>query len=158
MRGYFAYELSKLMSNKDIYLLFADLGYAMLDSIREKYPERSINTGASEQTMLDMAVGLAYEGKIPVVYSITPFLLYRPFETIRTYINHEKLGVKLIGGGRDRDYEHDGISHFAHDDREIMRVFRNIRMYHPESKEEITKEFVKGIILSSDPVYLNLKR
>ena len=92
MRGYFAFELLQQMKdNKDIILLLGDLGYMMFDKHRELFPNRVINTGAAEQAMMDMAVGLAYEGKIPVVYSITPFLLCRPFETIRTYINHEKI-------------------------------------------------------------------
>ena len=34
---------------------------------------------------------------------------------IRNYVNYEKIPVKLIGSGRDRDYEHDGISHWSDD-------------------------------------------
>lgn len=158
-RGFFAYELFHLMKkDENIFLLFGDLGYMMLDAHREKFPDRCINTGASEQAMLDIAVGLAYEGAIPVVYSITPFLLYRPFETIRTYINHEKLPVKLIGGGRDKDYSHDGISHWAEDDKDIMYTQRNISIYHPESRIKVTEQFVERILYNGKPTYVNLKR
>ena len=40
---------------------------------------------------MGMATGLALENKIPVVYSITPFIIYRPFEFIRNYLDHEKI-------------------------------------------------------------------
>lgn len=159
MRGYFAYQLLEQMKeNKDIFLLLGDLGFKVFDKHRELFPDRVINTGASEQAMMDIAVGLAYEGKIPVVYTITPFLLYRPLETIRTYINHEKLPVKLIGSGRDKDYAHDGISHHSEDDKEIMSTFRNIEMYHPELKEEVNEGFMSRILNNGNAVYLNLKR
>lgn len=159
MRGYFASELFKAMKKDDnIYLLMGDLGYAMFDKHRETFPQRCINCGASEQAMLDIAVGLAYSGAIPVVYSITPFLLYRPFETIRTYIDHEKLPVKLIGGGRDKDYHIDGISHHSEDDREIMSIFKNIESHWPESKEDVTENFVQKILYNIKPTYINLRR
>ena len=157
-RGYFAHELLEQMKDKRIYLLLGDLGYKVFDKHRELYPDRVINCGASEQAMMDIAVGLAYEGKIPVVYSITPFLLYRPLETIRTYINYEKLPVKMIGSGRNKDYHIDGISHFSEDDREIMATFRNIQCYHPERKENINKDFMRKILYNGQATYINLTR
>lgn len=159
MRGYFAYELYFAMKrDENIFLLFGDLGYGMFDEHREKYPDRCINTGASEQSMLDIACGLSYQGAIPVVYSITPFLLYRPFETIRTYINEEKIPVKLIGGGRDKDYQHDGFSHDASDDKDIIFTQRNILTYWPEKNDKVSKEFVEKILYNGKPTYVNLKR
>ena len=127
MRRCFADILHQHMAcNKDIWVITADLGYKMWDMIRDDYPQRFINAGASEQAMMGMAVGLALEGKIPVVYSITPFLLYRSFETLRNYVNHERIPVKLIGSGRGRDYAHDGFSHWAEEDRDIFKILSNI--------------------------------
>ena len=158
MRGWFAYELhGQMVENPDIYVVLPDLGYGMFDSIRRDFPERVINTGAAEQAALGIGVGLALMGKIPIVYSITPFLLCRPFETIRNYINHEKIPVKLIGSGRDRDYEHDGFSHWGEEDREIMGIFGNIEARWPETKEEIP-DLIKEMIRERKPFYINLKR
>ena len=90
----------EMRQNKDIILLVGDVGYKVFDHLREEYPDRVINPGAAEQLMIGMAAGLAMDGKIPVCYSITPFVLYRPFEFIRNYVNHENLPVKLVGSGR----------------------------------------------------------
>ena len=75
----------EMKTNEDIVLLVGDVGYKVFDHLREEYPRRVINPGAAEQLMIGMGVGLALDGKIPVCYSITPFVLYRPFEFIRNY-------------------------------------------------------------------------
>jgi deoxyxylulose-5-phosphate synthase len=104
MRYKFAELLEQAMEkNKDIFFLTGDLGYKIFDNILEKYPDRAYTVGASEQLMMGMAVGLADSGKLPFVYSITPFLLYRPFEIIRNYVNHENCNVKMVGCGRDNE-------------------------------------------------------
>lgn len=158
MRRTLAAELHKQMTlNLDIVLLTGDLGYGMWDQIRKDYPKRFINTGASEQALLDMAVGIEHSGKIPVVYSITPFLLYRPFETLRTYINHEKLNVKLVGSGRDKDYAHDGYSHDASDAKKILKTLPNICQLWPDFKEDIPG-LVDTMLKTNGPFFISLRR
>ena len=158
-RGYFAYELNTLMDlNPDIYLLLGDLGYGAFDYLRERYPDRCINCGASEQAMMGIAVGMALSGKIPVVYSITNFLLYRPFETIRNYINYEKIPVKLVAAGRDKDYKHDGISHWSEDAQQVLAVFHNIKQYFPDEKTDITTDLLQEYLYNNKPSYISLKR
>ncbi len=157
-RGYFAYALyQKMKCNKRIYLICADLGYKVFNEHFKDFEDRCFNTGAAEQCALDLACGLALEGKIPFVYSITPFLLYRPFETIRTYINHEKIPVKLVASGRNKDYKHDGFSHDASDDRKFLFHFSNIKSYWPKTKEEIPN-LVCQMVKDENAYYLNLNR
>ena len=158
MRKHFSKLLhDKMAENEDIILITGDLGYGLWDRIKIDYGDRFYNVGSSEQLMTGMAVGMAFEGKIPVVYSITPFLLYRPFELVRNYINHEIVPVKLVGGGRDKDYGYLGFSHWAEDDQRIMNCFQNIRVSHPPDEEKLTKLF-NDFIESETPHYLNLKR
>jgi transketolase len=104
-----------------------------------------------------MGIGIALEHKIPILYSITPFLLYRAFESLRTYINHEKIPVILVGSGRDKDYLHDGISHWAEDDEYIMANLKNIKRIYIHDKESINN-ILEEILKTEYPVYLNLKR
>lgn len=158
MRGWFANELHKQMTLDDrIWLLMGDLGWGMFDRIRKDYPKRAISVGASEFTMMGIACGLAQDGKIPFVYSITTFLLYRPFEVLRTYINHEKLNVKLCASGRDFDYKDDGWSHHSPDAKQILDTLPNIKQLWPDSKEEIPL-LVEQMVKSNDPIFISLKR
>ena len=158
MRGWFAWELhSQMIANKKIWVITGDLGYKMFDNIKKDFSGRFINAGVSEQAMAGIGVGLALEGKIPLIYSITPFLLYRPFETLRNYINHEQIPVKLIGGGRDKDYLYDGFTHWSCEDREVMKIFPNIKSFWPKTKEEIPN-LLTEILYNNQPTYLNLAR
>lgn len=158
MRGWFVYELHKLMKNRqDVVVLTGDLGFGMLDAIRNDYKDRFINVGAAEQTLVDVAIGLSLSGKTPVVYSITTFLVYRPFEALRTYVNHERIKMLLVGGGRDKDYAHDGISHWAEDVKDILTSLKNIKQYYPKEKEELPALLPK-LIDSTEPIFLSLKR
>ena len=159
IRGYFAYEVyNHMVGNKNIFVVAGDLGFGMMDAIKRDFPERFINVGAAEQSMIGVCIGLAEEGKIPIAYSITPFLLYRPFETINTYIQGEGSAVKLVGSGRQKDYLHDGSSHWALDDARIMKnVFTNIEARWPETKEDIP-DLVREMIETPRPYYVNLKR
>ena len=159
MRNTFAKQLYELMAVRNsIYLLLADLGYGVFNQIRLDYPDRVIDVGASEQLLMGAAIGLAHEGKIPIVYSITPFLLCRPFEMIRNYINEEKTKVILIGGGRDEDYGHLGFSHWAKDDKQIMNIFFNILSYWPEDKEDVKASLLRAFFLNDGPSYINLRK
>lgn len=158
MRGYFGFALYKAMAqDKNIWLVVGDLGYKLFDQHKEDFPNRFINTGASEQSMADISVGLAMSGKIPVVYSITPFLLYRPFETWRTYVNYEKIPVKLVGGGRNDDYKHDGFSHDATDVKGFLDKLPNIEQYWPEFEQQI-EDTVKTFLYTKSPSFLSLRR
>lgn len=149
--------LEEAKKNKDIVVLTADLGYGMWDEFQKELPGQFYNVGASEQAMMDIAVGLAYAGDIPVVYSITTFLLYRPFETIRTYINHENLNIKLVGSGRNHDYAHDGISHWSDDAAIILNTLPNIKQFWPKDEEDMERQF-NTFINNGKPSFISLKR
>ena len=158
MRKIFSEILHEEMSkNNSIVLLTGDLGYGLWDKIRIDYPDRFYNVGSSEQLLLGAATGFAMEGKVPVVYSITPFLLYRPFEFIRNYLNHEKWPVKLIGGGRGRDYGYLGFSHWAEEDKDVLSIFPNIVSFWPDTKDELER-VSREILRNQQPSYLNLRR
>jgi transketolase len=158
MRKQFAQLLhTEMSSNHDIYLITGDLGYGLWDKVRDDYPDRFYNVGSSEMAMMGTAIGLAMDGKIPYVYSITPFAIYRPFEMIRNYINHEKILVNIIGGGRDKDYGYLGFSHWSNDDKEIMGVFHNIISSWPENDNELFDSF-RFSLDKQLPTYINLKR
>ena len=158
MRRVFADILHERMrENKNIWVVTADLGYKMWDEIKSDYPDRFVNVGAAEQLMIGMGVGLALEGKVPFLYSITPFLLYRPCESVRNYVNREKIAVKLIGTGRGRDYIHDGFSHWAEEDASLMKIFTNITSRWPETNDEIPA-LIDEMISNNSPYYVNLKK
>lgn len=132
-----------------VHVVVADLGFMMWTEIERDYPDRFHNVGAAEQLMVGVAVGLALDGKLPICYSITPFILYRPAEWIRNYLDHEKICVKLVGAGNESDYAHDGFSHHIFNVKETMSLYPNISTYLPaKAATELERDFPTFI---SDP-------
>ena len=149
--------LAEMVNEQNIIVLTADLGFGLLDQIKNAFPERFHNVGAAEQLLIGAGIGLAESGKIPVCYSMSSFLLYRPFEFLRNYVNAEAVPVKLIGSGRDMDYSHDGFSHWAHDDEMVLASLPNIKIYKPNSIAELESQF-REFLYNPYPSYLNLTR
>jgi transketolase len=151
-KDFFKKIFEDMKKNEKIIIITADIGYGILDEIRNTFNDRVINTGSSEMLMIGIAVGLSYEGFIPICYTITPFLLYRPFEMLRNYVNYENLNIKLVGSGRDKDYSHDGFTHWSEDDVIILSTLKNIKIF----KDSINDydEFIH----MNTPCYFNLKR
>lgn len=140
-----------------IWLISGDLGFGVLDSVRQAHPDRFCNVGAAEQLMLGTAVGLAHSGLIPVCYSITPFVIFRPYEYLRNYLDHERCAVKLVGAGRGRDYGHLGFSHWADDANRALSVLPNIQQFMPETVADLDQGWQHWLYADA-PGYLNLVR
>jgi len=158
MRKEFAkYVLNKMNEDKNIVLITADLGYGLWESVQEKFPDRYYNVGSAEQLMIGMAAGFAMEKKLPICYSITPFLLYRPFEFIRNFMQFDQLPIILAGSGRDKDYGNLGFTHHAEEDLDVLRPLFNIRTYKPQLGPEF-KHDMKRIFELREPCYINLTR
>lgn len=156
MRNAFFNTLHKEMStNPDIYFITADLGFGLADRIKQDFPERFYNAQAAEQAMLGIGIGLALQGRIPICYSITPFLLHRPYEAIKLYLEGERIPVKLCGSGRGKDYKMDRESHWIDDGR--VKQDLQIPLWYPENPQEI--ELNLHLWLKDGmPGFLSLKR
>lgn len=149
--GELIYELAK--KDKRIVLLVGDIGYGIFDKFRKNIPERFFNMGICEQSLIGTAAGMSLEGLRPWVYTITPFLIERPFEQIKLDIDQQKTNVKLIGFA---DYPKLGPTHKELDAKKLMKLFSNISSYYPKNSFE-TKKYVKLINNKKGPCFLSLK-
>jgi len=158
MRGWFSGALlEEMKANKDIVLVTCDLGYKQFDRIRDEMGTQFLNVGAAEQAGTGIAVGMALKGKIPILYSITNFALYRNFEWLRNYLDHEEIPVKIVGSGRDYDYAHDGWTHHCPDAKQVLDCLPNIVQYWPDSNEEAVK-MLKEMLNNGKPSFMSLRR
>lgn len=157
MRRLFAKELLKYAKkDKNIIVVSFDMGYGMWDEFNKLFGQ-FYNVGTSEQAGMGIAIGLTLSSKKVFCYSITNFLIYRPFEFIRNYLDRENIPVKLVASGRDKDYLEDGITHHSEDAKVIMNCFKNIIQYWPETKEEIPS-MVKELLFNNKPSFISLRR
>ena len=108
-------ELAK--KDKKIVLLVGDIGYGIFDDFRKDNPKRFFNLGICEQSLIGVASGMSLEGLKPWVYTITPFLIERPFEQIKLDIDQQNVNVNLVGFA---DYPNLGPTHSELDAKKMM--------------------------------------
>lgn len=154
MRRKFGKIMNEL-ANKDskIVLLVGDIGYGIFDDFRKNHKEKFFNLGICEQSIIGAAAGMALEGLKPWVYTITPFLIERPFEQVKLDIDQQNVNVKLVGFA---DYPTLGPTHSELNAKKLMKLFHNIRSYFPKDSSE-TEKFVKICYKSKGPKFISLK-
>lgn len=140
--------------DKKIYLIVGDIGYGIFDEFREKFPNRFINIGICEQTMIGIAAGMALMGLKPYVYTITPFIIERGFEQVKIDINMNNANVKLIGYD---DYPGQGLTHDLIGNGEYMKLFKNIDSYWPKNSSEV-EEFLDSSYNTNRPTFMRLRK
>ena len=96
---------------------------------------------------------MALEGLKPWVYTITPFLIERPFEQIKLDIDQQNVNVKLVGFA---DYPTLGPSHAELDGKKLMKLFSNIESFFPKNGDE-TETYVGKAYTMQGPAYISLK-
>ena len=147
------HELAK--KDERILALVADNGAIVYDQFRRDFPERFINFGIAEATMVSAAAGLACWGRIPFCYTISSFLTMRAFEQIRNDVCMQKMNVKLVGIGAGFVYSNLGPTHHATKDISLMRVLPNMTVVAPCGPMEAAKATIAAAQIDG-PVYLRL--
>ena len=140
--------------------LCADLTEStMMHLFRNKFPERFIEIGVSEQNLASTASGMAAFGKIPFMSSYAMFSPGRNWEQIRTTICYNNRKVVIVGSHAGVSVGADGGTHQAIEDIAITRVIPNITVISPCDAIE-AKKAVLAIINDEikTPVYLRLAR
>jgi transketolase len=144
-------ELGDEYSN--LWVLTPDIG-ATLVEFREKFPERFLDVGLAEQVCVGIAAGLAYDGNIPVVSGMLPFLSMRALEQVRTDVCYPNLPVKIIGthGGL---VGNGGSTHYAVEDLALMCALTNMTVTSigdPLMVGEILRQSMR----MQGPIYIRL--
>jgi transketolase len=100
MRSRFVRTASALLDEDErVAVLLAEISEDRFDPAMRAHPDRVINLGIMEQTMIGVAAGFAMEGFHPIAHSIAPFLVERPFEQIKIDFGYQGLGGTLVSCG-----------------------------------------------------------
>ena len=156
MRTAFIQTLCEEAKHDDrIWLLTGDLGYSVLESFANRFPDRYLNVGVAEQNMAGLAAGLALTGKIVFIYSIANFPIMRCLEQIRNDICYHNINVNIVSVGGGLEYGTAGYTHYAIEDLAVMRSMPNMTVVSPGDPIE-TSLAIKAIIKQQGPCYLRL--
>ena len=119
------------------------------------FPDRLVNVGIAEQTLVGTAAGLALGGKIAVTCNAAPFLVSRANEQVKVDVCYNNTNVKLFGLNAGASYGPLASTHHSIDDIAVMRGFGNIEIYAPACPLEC-RQIIDYALEHVGPVYIRL--
>lgn len=156
MRNAFIDELVQLATlHPHIALVVGDLGYSVVEPFADRFPDRFINAGVSEQNMTGLAAGMASEGYHVFTYSIANFPSFRCAEQIRNDVDYHQLPVTVVAVGGGLAYGALGYSHHAVQDYALFRAFPNMTIAAPGDPLEV-RACMRWLVAHPGPSYLRL--
>lgn len=138
---------------ENLWVITPDIG-ATLVEFRDTFPDRFLDVGLAEQSSVGIAAGLAYDGNIPVVSGMLPFLSMRALEQIRTDVCYPNLPVKIIGthGGL---VGNGGSTHYAVEDLALMCALTNMTVTSI-GDPLMVGEIIRQSMTMNGPIYIRL--
>tara|TARA_B110000008_G_scaffold48979_1_gene47788 strand:- start:9883 stop:10776 length:894 start_codon:yes stop_codon:yes gene_type:complete len=142
-------------SSNNLHLIVGDIGFGVFEEYIEKYPNDYLNIGICEANMIGMAAGMSRNDFTPIVYTIVPFLVMRPFEQIRIDLALQNSKVVLVGVGGGFSYGTLGPTHHSFEDIALMSLLPNFHVFAPSQPSE--SSIALSLALKHDgPSYIRL--
>jgi transketolase len=138
--------LSGDVSNSDYSFMF-----------QEAFPDRFYNVGIAEQSLVDVAAGLAYAGKIPFANTFAFLFATRALEMVRTHLCYGGAKVKLMATYAGISDSFDGPTHHAISDIAIMRSLPKMTVVIPGDTVALAK-LLPQVAEWDGPVYFRMNR
>ena len=145
-----------LEKDKSIFFLSADFGAQALDELRKRSPNNFLHCGISEQAMLDIAAGLALEGKKVFVYAMAPFLALRSLEQTKCGAGLMNLPICLLSVGIGLGYADAGPTHYSTEDFACFRAIVGSSIYTP-SDSATTKLIANETGFNENPIFVKAR-
>jgi transketolase len=158
MRDRFVNELTNLAAgDPTVFLVTADLGFGIFNTFIDRFPDRFLNVGVAEQSMIGVGTGMALEGWTVFVYSIGNFATLRCLEQIRNDAAYHEANVNIICSGGGFTYGNLGMSHHATEDLAIMRSLPGVTVVAPCDDFE-TSGAVRALASQRGVGYLRIEK
>ena len=144
-RRVFVNTLNELAeTDPKIIVIIPDVGFNYLDDPKNKF--KVINLGVTEASATIISAALALSNFSVWIYTMIPFVLFRPYEMVRNAIVNHKANVKLIGVKGSASYRFLGFSHNLLHEEEDINVCKNIglKYYIPQSLDEVRNAVLKS--------------
>ena len=143
---------------EDLVVLSADVQNSDRSGMFEAaYPERFVNVGIAEQSLVDVAVGFSKAGKVPIANTFAFLFASRALEQVRTHLAYGRANVKLAGAYAGMSDSFDGPTHHAITDLAILRALPNMTVVVPADPLAVER-LLPQVAAWDGPVYMRLCR
>jgi len=159
MRKAYGEALVELGRNRDdVVVLSADVQNSDFSGMFEAaFPTRFINVGIAEPALVDVSVGLANGGKVPIANTFAFLFATRALEMVRTHLCFGGANVKLAGAYAGLSDSFDGPTHQTIADLAIFRSLPNLTIVVPSDSLAV-KKLLPQVAEWKGPVYFRLCR
>ena len=132
MRAQFASFAKKALIDDPRYIVFlGDISVGLFLDRNNSLPERCLNLGILEQSMISMAAGMARLGFIPIVHTISPFMIERCYEQIKLDLSYNECKCILVSANGPFDYNKLGPTHHCAADIPLLSLLPNFEFSMP---------------------------
>jgi transketolase len=143
--------------NPRVCIVVADISPAgSMAKFGAEFPDRFVNVGVAEQSMIGICAGLALKGLQPFAYTIATFSLYRPFEMVRDDLCYQNLPVTVVGMGAGIIYASLGGTHHSQEDITIAGALPNMQIIAPCDPQECIDATRWCAHQRNGPIYLRI--
>jgi transketolase len=149
-------ELGRARS--EVVVLSADVSNSDFSYMFEAaFPDRFFNVGIAEPALVDVAVGLAKSGRVPIANTFAFLFATRAVEMVRTHLCYGEANVKLAGAYAGLSDSFDGPTHHSITDIAIMRSQPRMTIVVPADPLAVYR-LLPQVAAWKGPVYLRLCR
>lgn len=158
----FGRALKRIGGDERICTLHADISKSIcITDFESDNPERKkrvFSVGIAEQNMMQVAAGLALNGKIPITGTYGVFASGRPWDQLRTTICYGNLNVKIAGAHGGISVGADGATHQALEEISLMAILPNMTLEVPCDSVETDRASEACILNINGPAYIRYAR
>ena len=133
------------------------LSSAKMKDFQSKYPERFVNVGIAEQSMIGVGCGLANGGMIPYLCGASCFLTARAMEQVKADLAYSKANVRICGMSSGMAYGQLGPTHHSIEDLAWTRILPNMTVIVPADPIE-TEMVMRYSLEHVGPMFLRISR
>ncbi|MEP7059920.1 MAG: transketolase C-terminal domain-containing protein [Actinomycetota bacterium] len=156
MRSQFGATVTSLLDEDPrTALVLAEISETLFEGALARHPNRALNVGIMEQTMVGVAAGFAMEGFHPFAHSISPFMAERPYEQLKLDFGYQGLGGTFVGVGGSYDYGAEGGTHHSPADVSLMLAIPGMEVLIPGHTGEVDG-LLRATYANGRPTYVRL--
>jgi len=145
-------------ARQDVVVLTADVCNSDFSYMFEAaFPDRFFNVGIAEPALVDVAVGLAHSGFVPIANTFAFLFATRALEMVRTHLCYGEANVKLAGAYAGLSDSFDGPTHHSVTDIAILRSLPGMTVVVPADPLAVAR-LLPQVAAFRGPVYFRLCR
>jgi transketolase len=154
MRQAFGTTASDLVERDGrVAVVLAEISTTSFERTMAAHPDRVIDVGIMEQTMVGVAAGFAMEGFHPIAHSLSPFMAERPYEQLKLDFGYQGLGGTFVGVGGSYDYASSGATHHSPADAGVMLGIPGMEVLIPGHGDEL-ELLLRSAYANGRPTYI----